>query len=87
MAAPCLPRAGSTANGDTAMLPGVNKEQFLGFVRHVITFFGGILVARGKVDPTQIETISGVIVTVVGLVFSFLSPEKMPPAPPEVPKA
>lgn len=55
---------------------GITKEQFQSFVRHVVTFVGGILVANGQVDPTQIETIVGLIVTVAGLVFSFLAPEK-----------
>lgn len=55
---------------------GVNRDQVLGVVRHVITFVGGILVARGKVDVEQVETVAGIVVTLVGLVFSFLAPEK-----------
>jgi len=61
-------------------MPGVNRDQVLGFIRHVITFAGGILVARGKLDPTQVETIGGLVVTVAGLVFSFMAPEKTDPA-------
>ncbi len=53
-----------------------SRDQALGFIRHVVTFVGGILVARGKIDVAQVETIAGVIVTVAGLVFSFLAPEK-----------
>jgi hypothetical protein len=55
----------------------VNRDQVLGFIRHIITFAGGILVARGKLDPTQVETIGGLVVTVAGLVFSFMAPEKI----------
>jgi hypothetical protein len=53
------------------------KDQILGLIRHVVTFVGGILVARGKIDPTQIETIGGIIITVAGFLFSMLAPEKV----------
>lgn len=55
---------------------GVSKEQILGLVRHIITFIGGILVARGKIDPGQIETIAGIVATVAGFLLSLMSPEK-----------
>jgi len=55
---------------------GIAKEQILGLVRHVITFVGGILVARGKVDPAQLETIVGIVATVAGFLLSMMSPEK-----------
>jgi hypothetical protein len=57
----------------------VNQEQTVGLIRHVITFIGGILVARGKLDVGSVETISGLVVTVVGFLFSFLAPEKAAP--------
>jgi hypothetical protein len=55
---------------------GMSREQLLGFVRHIITFVGGMLVTRGKLDEGQLEAISGVIITIVGLIFSFSAPEK-----------
>lgn len=55
---------------------GVTKDQILGLVRHIITFVGGILVARGKIDPGQIETIAGIVATVAGFLLSMMSPEK-----------
>jgi len=58
------------------MLQFINKDQVLGLVRHVVTFFGGVLVARGKLEPGAVETIAGVVVTIVGAIFSFMSPEK-----------
>jgi len=54
----------------------INKDQFLGVVRHVVTFIGGVLVARGKLDMGSVETIVGFITTVTGLIFSFIAPEK-----------
>lgn len=54
-----------------------SKDQILGLIRHIVTFVGGILVARGKIDPTQIETIGGIIITVAGFLFSVLAPEKV----------
>lgn len=65
---------------------GLNKEQLLGFLRHIITFVGGILVARGKLDPVAVESIGGAIITLVGLGFSLMTPEKQatPVAQPQV---
>ena len=54
----------------------INKDQFLGVVRHIVTFVGGILVARGKLDVGSVETIAGIVSTVAGLVLSFIAPEK-----------
>lgn len=54
----------------------INKDQFLGVIRHIVTFVGGILVARGKLDVGSVETIAGIVSTVAGLVLSFIAPEK-----------
>ena len=62
--------------GELQMLLGMGKEQFLGFIRHVVTFLGGVIVAKGNLDPMAVETIGGVLVTIAGLVFSFMAPEK-----------
>ena len=55
---------------------GLTKDQILGLFRHVVTFAGGILVARGKLDPAAVESIVGALVTLVGVFFSMASPEK-----------
>lgn len=57
---------------------GVNKDQILGVLRHVITFIGGLLVAKGKLDPQAVETLGGAIISIVGFLLSFVSPEKQP---------
>lgn len=54
------------------------KEQFLGVLRHVVTFIGGLMVAKGLFDVTTVETLSGLIITVAGLLWSMLAPEKAP---------
>lgn len=55
---------------------GINKEQFLSFFRHLVTFIGGALVAKGKLDPGSLETITGILVSLAGIVWGFLAPEK-----------
>lgn len=54
----------------------VNKEQFLGIVRHAITFIGGIIVSKGNLDPAALDTVVGVAVAVAGLIWSFMSDDK-----------
>jgi hypothetical protein len=54
----------------------ISKEQFLGLVRHAITFIGGIIVAKGNLDPSALDTIVGVAVSVAGLIWSLMSEEK-----------
>ena len=58
---------------------GIAHEKILGLLRHLITFVGGWLVARGKIDEPTLESIGGGIITIVGVVFSLLAPEKAKP--------
>ena len=55
---------------------GLNQQQFLGFLRHLITFLGGILVAKGRLDPVAVETIGGAAITIIGGIWSAIAPEK-----------
>lgn len=48
----------------------MNAETIGGIVRHALTALGGYLVASGVLDPTQMETVVGAVVTVVGVVWS-----------------
>lgn len=54
------------------------KDQILGILRHVITFVGGLLVAKGKLDPQAVETIGGAVISIVGFFLSMAAPEKQP---------
>jgi hypothetical protein len=51
----------------------MNKEKVLGIVRHILTFAGGYVVAKGLVDGQQIEEIVGAVVTIIGAAWSVLS--------------
>lgn len=55
---------------------GMNKEQFMSFLRHLITFVGGLIVAKGGLDPSTVETIGGVIITIAGMLWGIFSPDK-----------
>lgn len=54
-----------------------SKEQFLGIVRHVLTFVGGFLVMQGLVDESMVTEISGAIVTLAGGIWSILDKNKV----------
>lgn len=51
----------------------MNKEQVLGLVRHVLTFVGGVYIAKGLVDEGTTSEIIGAVITLVGSVWSVLS--------------
>lgn len=53
-----------------------NKDQLLGIIRHIVTFVGGLLVAKGKLDPGAVETIAGIATAVMGFLLSVMAPEK-----------
>jgi hypothetical protein len=54
----------------------MNKTQVLGIVRHVLTFGAGFLIAKGKLEPGAAESLIGGLLTVIGGVWSIVSPEK-----------
>lgn len=51
----------------------MNKEQIMGLVRHVLTFVGGIIVAKGLATDAMTSELIGGIMTVVGATWSILS--------------
>ena len=54
----------------------MNSTQVMGFVRHVLTFAGGWVVAQGWLDEGTMMELVGAVVTVVGVIWSFFAPEK-----------
>jgi len=54
----------------------VQKEQVLGLVRHALTFFGGIVVAKGLATDSQMMDIVGMSITLIGAVWSVLDKKK-----------
>jgi len=51
----------------------MNKEQKLGVIRHVLTFVGGILLAKGLVDESLMTDIIASIMVLVGGFWSILA--------------
>lgn len=58
----------------------MNKEVILGILRHVLTFVGGILIARGVLDESTSGEIIGALITLTGALWSVFSKKK--PTPP-----
>lgn len=52
------------------------KEVWLGFARHILTFAGGLLVARGTVDAATAETVVGAVITLGGAAWSMADKKK-----------
>lgn len=51
----------------------MNKDQVLGLVRHILTFAGGILIAKGLATDAMTNELVGSIISLVGVVWSIFS--------------
>jgi hypothetical protein len=51
----------------------MKQEQIMGIIRHVLTFVGGIVVAKGFADETFIMELTGGVITLVGGIWSIVS--------------
>jgi len=49
----------------------INREQFMGLLRHTLTFVGGILVMRGTIDQEGQEELIGSVMTLAGVIWSY----------------
>lgn len=49
----------------------MKKDQILGIVRHLLTFAGGFVVAKGIADAALIQEAIGGIVTIIGAIWSI----------------
>lgn len=54
----------------------MNKEQILGIVRHVLTFAGGILVAKGLATEAMSTELIGATMTLIGGIWSIIAKNK-----------
>lgn len=54
----------------------MTREQWLGIIRHILTFAGGWVVAQGWLDESALVEVVGAVMTLVGLIWSAKSPEK-----------
>lgn len=49
----------------------LNREKSLSVLRHVLTGVGAILITKGWVEESAVQEVSGFILTLIGLVWSF----------------
>jgi len=54
----------------------INKDKFLGILRHTLTFAGGILIMKGYADDAMIQEITGASITLIGAIWSVVSKNK-----------
>jgi hypothetical protein len=54
----------------------LTKEQFLGIVRHSLTFIGGILIMRGMVDDVLLNELVGGLTAIAGTIWSIVDKHK-----------
>ena len=54
----------------------MNKTQVLGLIRHLLTFGGGFVVAKGWGSEALVAEVVGAVVAITGAVWSAASPEK-----------
>ena len=55
-------------------------ETILGIIRHVLTFGGGYLVAKGYLDEASATEVVGALTTIAGVIWSGLSKSDKFPA-------
>jgi hypothetical protein len=51
----------------------LNLNQLQGILRHLFTFGGGLLVAKGHLDEESLQQISGLVISLVGVIWSVAS--------------
>lgn len=56
----------------------LDKVAVLGIIRHILTFGGGWIVARGLLDEATWVELSGAIITVIGVVWSVMEKKSRP---------
>lgn len=54
----------------------MQKEMILGFVRHILTFGGGYIAAKGVVDQAVANEAIGALMTLIGVAWSMADKKK-----------
>lgn len=54
-------------------MKNLSKEQYLGLLRHTLTFVGGISITLGYADESAINEALGLTMSLVGVLWSILS--------------
>ena len=64
--------------------PNIMQSAIIALLRHLLTFIGGTLVAKGLLDATALQEIIGALITLLSV--GWMAVEKVK-AKPEIPKA
>ena len=48
----------------------MNKDQWLGLARHLMTLAGGFFVAKGMTDESTVNTLAGAVTTLASAIWS-----------------
>ena len=64
--------------------PNLMQSAIIALLRHLLTFIGGTLVAKGLLDATALQEIIGALITLLSV--GWMTVEKVK-AKPEAPKA
>lgn len=54
----------------------MTQEQFMGLLRHGLTFVGGIVLMKGVMDESAIQELIGAAITFAGSLWSVFSKKK-----------
>ena len=64
--------------------PNLMQSAIIALLRHLLTFIGGTLVAKGLLDATALQEIIGALITLISVGWMAVDKVK---GKPEVPKA
>ena len=64
--------------------PNIMQSAIIALLRHLLTFIGGTLVAKGILDSATLQEVIGALITLISV--GWMAVEKVK-AKPEVPKA
>jgi hypothetical protein len=54
----------------------MTKDIMMGLIRHILTFLGGTIIAKGVADEATMTELIGGVMTVIGAVWSISSKKK-----------
>ena len=49
----------------------LNKEKSLSVLRHILTGVGAVLITKGWIEESIVQEVSGFVLTLTGLLWSF----------------
>ena len=62
----------------------INQEQVMGFIRHALTVFGGVLITKGITDEGTMIQVVGAAATLIGFVWSYWAKRRLDDSSPVV---